>query len=933
MLKKFILIASALFSAFALFGQEMPQLPNDPEVRVGTLENGMTYYIRHNDKPEQRAEFYLVTDVGAIQEGPGQDGLAHFLEHMCFNGTKNFPEKGILEWLQSIGASFGGNVNASTGVEQTIYMLNNIPLVRPTVVDTCILIMHDYSHFVSNDPVEVDKERGVIIEEKRSRNTASWRTFEKSMPYLYGDSKYNGCNIIGSEETLRTFSADTLVDFYRTWYRPDLQALIVVGDVDVDEVESKIISTFADIPVPVNPRQKEMHKVPDNVEPIVGILTDPEDNSIGVNVVWKSEATPEELNSTIFGMMVDLIEDVIASVMNERFNDIASAPDAPFINARLGIYKFTETMEGVNLDVTCKEGRVLEGYEAALTEMERMKRFGFSDAEFERAKTKILSRYESAANSADTRKNSEFVYPIIYHFFDNEPYMVPAVAYEYAQQIMSQLSAAVVNQMLAELIGNENIVVIYTAPEREGLTHPTETELTEVLKKVENTELEAAEGEDIPEAFLDPAKLKGAKVKKTGTGLYGSTVLYLSNGVKAILLPTDYEKDKISFNIRMKGGKSLIDDEDLYSMDSNIWSLYIRNSGISEFPSTIASKMLAGKRISVSPYVNNYTHGVSGSSNRKDLETAFQLAYLYFADPRFDAAEYQLGIDQIEQILPNLVNTPNFKLSQALYDTAFDSPRAFQISEDVLEKASLETLEAVYRSLFKDVAGATITMVGDFDLDEAEALICKYVGSLPKGKKATDWSYRGDGFVSGKVVNDFRTTMTTPKVTVLGLYSFDEPYTVAREVHGEALSYILDMIYTRTLREDEGGTYGASAYASSSTEPHPQVALQIYYETNEEQADKLRELALAGLQDLADNGPTADDFDKTVKNLEKNIPESRLRNSYWSNALVQHELFGVEDYIAEYEAAVKALTPEDVQQLAKDLLASGNCIEIIMRPE
>ena len=319
-MKKIFILAAALFSAAALgYAQQMQALPNDPATRVGKLDNGLTYYIRHNDKPAQRAEFYLATNVGALQETPDQDGLAHFLEHMCFNGTKNFPGKGILNWLESIGASFGGNVNASTGVEQTIYLLNNIPLIRPTVVDTCLLIMHDYSHFVTCDPAEIDKERGVILEEKRSRNTAQWRIREASGPYLYGDTKYATTSIIGTEENLKTFKPESLTNFYHTWYRPDMQALVVVGDIDVDAVEAKIKSTFADIPAPVNPKQKDVIRIPDNEKPAIGILTDPELNNTSVVTYWRSEAMPEEFNNTAIGLTTDLVKSIVSIAMNERF--------------------------------------------------------------------------------------------------------------------------------------------------------------------------------------------------------------------------------------------------------------------------------------------------------------------------------------------------------------------------------------------------------------------------------------------------------------------------------------------------------------------------------------------------------------------------------------------------------------------------------------
>ena len=927
---------AALLGAVILgYGQQLPQLPqlpNDPATRVGKLDNGMTYYIRHNDKPADRAEFYLATNVGAIQETPDQDGLAHFLEHMCFNGTKNFPGKGILDWLQSIGASFGGNVNASTGVEQTIYMLNNIPLIRPTVVDTCLLIMHDYSHFVTCDPAEIDKERGVILEEKRSRNTAGWRMMEASRPYLYGDSKYATCTIIGSEENLKTFKPESLVNFYHTWYRPDMQALIVVGDIDVDEVEAKIKSTFADIPAAENPKAKDVITIPDNTEPIIGILTDPENTNISYEVYWKTEPTPEELNSTQMGLMEDILESIISIVMNERLSDISASPDAPFIAAGFGMGGLTETCDVIIGQAVCKEENSLSGFEALMTEIEKMKRFGFTDNEVERAKAELLSRYESAMKEADTRKNSEFVYPLIYNFFDNEPYMEPATEYEYAQAMMQQIPAQLINQVLTQLITPENMVVLYSAPEREGIQHPTEAEILGVITGVENAEIERPAGEDVPEAFLDPSTLKGSKVKSTSEGLYGSTVVKLANGVKVIMLPTEYEKDRIFFDIFKKGGQSLISDEDLYSFDSNIWALYQQNTGVSDFSATTVMKMLSGKQCSVNPYIDSYRHGVGGQSTAKDLETALQLAYLYFADPRFDQNEYDQGINQLKAVLPNLESTPDWRLNIELYKTAYDSPRRFMIDDEVIAKASLATLEKNYRKLFKDAAGATMIMVGDFDVDTALPLVQKYVGSIASGRKAFDWKYCGDGLVSGRKVNDFTTVMETPMVTVLQVYSIEAPYSTEEVVNMSALSYVLDMIYTETLREEEGGTYGASAIYGMSNEPHATRTLQVVFQTNPEDADKLRELAVEGLRNVAENGPSADFFDKTVKNLEKEIPENRLHNSWWSRSLLAHELYGIEDNIAEYEAAVKALTPEKVQKAAAEMLNSGNYIELVMRP-
>ena len=931
-MKKILFLAAALFSAAVLGNaQQMQQLPNDPATRVGKLDNGLTYYIRHNEKPAQRAEFYLATDVGALQELPDQDGLAHFLEHMCFNGTKNFPGKGILNWLESIGASFGGNVNASTGVEQTIYLLNNIPLMRPTVVDTCILIMHDYSHFVTCDPEEIDKERGVILEEKRSRNTAQWRMREQTYPYIFGDTKYATTTIIGTEENLKTFKPESLTNFYHTWYRPDMQALIVVGDIDVDYVEACIKRTFADIPAAENPKQKDVIAIPDNEKPAIGILTDPENRNTSITAYWRSEATPEELNSTPIGLITDILEDIVSIVMNERFDEIAAQPDAPFLTGGFGIGNLCETADVAMAQVACKDGEALSAFAAGMLEAEKLRRFGLTDAEVERAKTELLSQYETAAKKADTRTNSEFVMPMIYNFFDNELFMDPQAKYELVQQLMPMLNTEAINQAAQQLITRENLVVIYQAPEKEGLAHPTAEQIQAVIDAVENAQIEQAAGEEIPESFLDPATLKGSKNAKIKDGIYGSKTFTLKNGLRVWLLPTDYQKDNITINLVKEGGRSLISDEELFSFDSNVWQLYQQNTGIAEFPATMVRKMLSGKQCSMTPYISEYNHGISGSTTVKDLETALQMMYLLYTQPRFDETEYNQGISQIQAVLPNLMTQSNYKLNKALYDYAYDSPRRFMIDEETLAKASLSTMESTYKRLFSDIAGANLVVVGDFNVDEILPLIRKYAGSLPVGKKATAASYCGDGVATADRIYDFKAQMATPMVTVVQTYNAMKPYSVADEAACDALSYILDMLYTETLREEEGGTYGASSNVEVSNKPDARHVMQIAFQTNVDSADKLRELAKSGFKGIAENGPTADQFDKAQKNLQKNLPESRQRNTYWNWSIRQKVLFGI-DYDKEYEAAVNALTPAQIQAAAREFF-DGNMIELVMRPE
>ena len=733
-MKRLIIFAAALITAVSTFGQT--PLPNDPAVKVGKLENGLTYYIRHNDKPAQRAEFYLATNVGAYQEADDQDGLAHFLEHMCFNGTKNFPGKALLEYLQSIGAEFGRNINAATGFEQTYYMLNNIPVVRESIVDSCLLIMHDYSHFVTCAPEEIDAERGVILEEKRQRSDASWRMFEKSLPYLYGDTHYARRTLIGGEDQLKTFKYESLTNFYRKWYQPDMQAIIVVGDIDPDAVEAKIRSIFSDIPAPAVPTVKDEPAIPGNTEPIVGIITDPEARNSRIDILWKHEPLPLQFNNTDAAFLNDLLLSIISNIMDERFNDIAAAPDAPFFGAGFFTRDLCNSCEAYQAAVLFKDGTAVEGFTALMTELEKMKRFGFNDGEVQRAKDNIINAYQKAVEAAPTRKNSELVQPLINNFFDNEAYMTPEVELQLVQQVCTMVNAQLLNQVVAQLLPSENIVITYQGPEKEGLVNPTEEELVNVLSAVAAAEIEANVEENLNEPFLDADALKGSAVKKEKKSYRDAVEWTLKNGMKVVVLPTEYKKDQIIFNIALEGGKTHIATTDLVSFEDNIWSLYLQNTGISKFSGTQVPKMLAGKSLSVNPYISGIRHGVQGSCVTKDLETALQIAYLYFADPRFDQKEFDAGIQQIKAILPNIASNPDFIFQQETNKVIYgNNPRVVDINEEVLANADLATIERVYRELFKDAAGATMTIVGNVDPEAIKPLVEKYIGSIKKNKK------------------------------------------------------------------------------------------------------------------------------------------------------------------------------------------------------
>lgn len=929
-MKRFFISFAVTFVTLISFGQT--QLPVDENVRIGKLDNGLTYYIRHNDKPAQRAEFYLATNVGAFQEADDQDGLAHFLEHMCFNGTKNFPGKSLLEYLQSIGAEFGRNINASTGFEQTQYMLNNIPIVREGIIDSCLLVLHDYSHYVTCDPKEIDAERGVILEERRSRRDANWRLFERSLPYYFGDTQMARRTLIGGEEQLKTFKPQSLVNFYRTWYNPDMQAVVVIGDVDVDQIEQKIKNTFGSIPAPATPTVKPVVKIPENAEPVVAVLTDPEATASKIELLWRGEALPKEMASTDAAFVFDIIKYVVSYVFNERMEAVTAQANAPFINGGLGIGALCEGNEAVQAQVMFKDGNCDAALTAFYTEIERIRRYGITESELERAKTKLISDAEKAVEAASTRQNAEYVWPILNHFFKNQYLLSPETELQLTQMVAGQLPSMMFSQLLAEMITDKNFVVLYTAPEREGLAHPTEAELLSIINKVKESEVTAPVEESSNEPLLDAEAIKAGSVKKEKSGAYGSTEWTLSNGVKVVFMPTTLKNDEVRIYLVKEGGSSLIETAELPSFEDNVWMLFQQNRGLSKFSGVQLKKMLTGKNVRCAINIGNTEHGISAVSTPKDIETAMQLIYLNVTDPRFDKDEYQNGINQIAAILPNLEKQPMMQFQKRLNEVLYGNHERRQVLDaDMLAKANIGDVEKASRRMFGDVAGATVYVVGNIDAETLKPLVEKYIASLPGGKKGAKLIDHKEDVVKGEIVKDFPIEMETPKNTVVQVYSAKIPYSIENEVLLEVASLYLDMVYVETLRESEGGTYGASTAAVIRREPKPLALIQVAFETNPESVKKLSDLAIAGMYGLVEGGIPAEKLDMIIQNMKKNIPQKRVENSYWMNCLQSMQDYE-EDYDAAYEAAVNSVTSEAVQNIMQTILKQNNFIQVSISP-
>ena len=935
-MKRFFIFLVAAIASLSLSAQNpmMQPLPNDPAVKVGKLDNGLTYYIRKNALPEHRAEFYLATKAGGIFETPDQDGLAHFLEHMCFNGTERFPGKGILNYLQSIGAEFGRNINASTGFEETQYMLNNIPVERESVADSCLLILSEYAHFVLNEQEELDLERPVIVEERRSRRNAQWRTLEASLPYYFGNTKYATCTLIGSEENLKTFQKSSIDTFYATWYHPDRQAVIVVGDIDPDHIEAKIAEYFGRIPACENPAPEPQIEFPANAEPVVGVITDPELTSSEIEIIWKSEAMPEAYNATVMGEMFSLVKSIVGQTMYERFDDITSKTGAPYIRGSFGFGSLIyDAIDASFASVTLREDNILDGFRAYYTEIERLRRYGITDAEFNRAKAQIVADNEAAVEKASTRKNPEFIRRMLNNFFDSKPFMDPETEKQIDDALLGQLNANVVNQILGQLLTEDNMVMLFNGAGKEGSFTPTEQQMLDVVAEVKASDVKPLEGEEIASEFMDASKLKASAVKKTAPGVYGSTVWTLKNGVEVTLLPTEYTKDQIRMSLWREGGRSLIATEDLDSFDDNVISMFYQNCGVAGFTGSQTKKMLTGKNVYVQPYLGSLTSGIDATSTKKDLETAFQLMYLTYMQPRFDADEYQVGVDQLKSMLPGIMENPQYKLQRDFYNTAYgNNPRKGVISEKTLENVSIATVQKYYKKLFSGTKGLKLIIVGDFNPDEIKPLVEKYIGGIKKGGKQLNWVDPKEEYVQGEVRVAVPTKMETPLCTAIILYSTSMEYSPANDAALDALSYILDMRNTTTLREEIGGTYGASSPTDLRDLPTSRAMLQVAFACKPELCDTLVSTAQVIVEDMAKNGPTEEEFNMTVLNLKKNVPEHRINNGYWMNLIKDYNLLPVE-YDKAYEEAVNNLTAADVQNAARVLVESGNIIEFVQKPE
>ena len=927
-----------LFLSAVMMASAQP-LPQDPTVRKGTLKNGMTYYIRHNAKEAGLADFYIAQRVGSIQEEPRQRGLAHFLEHMAFNGTKNFPGKGkrlgIVPWAETIGVKFGANLNAYTSVDQTVYHIGSAPLKREGIIDSCLLVLHDWSHYLLLEDEEIDKERGVIHEEWRTRRAgmAVQRLMEQAMPKVYKGTKYEDCMPIGSMDIVDNFPYQDLRDYYQKWYRPDLQAIIVVGDFDVDKMERKIKKVFSPIPMPKNAAKREYYPVTDNDTMIVAIEKDAEQPIVLCHLYQKRDATPDSEKSTMSYVRGDYVDALIGTMLNDRLSELRQQAVPPFqsASARASSFFLSRTKEAFSMSVGCKQDNILGGIITAVGVAERARQHGFTQSELSRAKSVYMNAAERRYNQRDDYRNSHYVNACVHNFLENEPLLSVEQQLANIRQFDAEVTLDEVNRAVRELITDRNQVVIMYAPDKETVCLPTEQQIEEVILAAQQQQYAPYAEQQLADRLVSHLPTPGTIVSEQPYK-HGFTCLTLSNGMKVYTRKTDYEADAVSFRMKAEGGTSLYGDDDIPNF--NVVSSAVAEGGVGDFDQTTLRRMLTGKSVRVNPSVGSRGQSISGGSSVKDMQTMFELAYLYFTSPRRDTAAFQSFAGRQRSFLTNRNASPKVDFNDSCYAALYNHhPRMEPFTRETLEKVNYDRCLQIYRERFSDAANFQTVIIGNYDEQELRRLCCQYLATLPathKGEK-TNWQNIPQ-IVGGQKVVKFSKKQATPLANVSIYYTADIPFTAQADLELDFLNRALQIAYTDSVREEKGGTYGVRVGVNFDKDDHPTTMLRISYNADPQRYDELNPIIYQQLQNIATQGPAPSSMQKIKEYLVKQYQQAAITNDYWSY-VIWHELDDNVDFDLNYCQMVNEMKPEDVQRMAQRLLDAKRCIEVTMLSE
>lgn len=932
-MKHFLTIV-ALFFACNIYAQQ-GKIDNDNTIRKGILPNGMTYYIRHNAQTKGVADFYIAQKVGSILEEKRQRGLAHFLEHMAFNGTKHFPgntlQPGIVAWCESVGIKFGANLNAYTSVDQTVYNISAAPVTREGVIDSCLLILNDWSHELLLTDKEIDKERGVIEEEWRTRRSgmAMQRLSEQAMPVIYAGTKYSDCMPIGNIDIVRTFPYNDLRDYYSKWYRPDLQAIIVVGDINEDKVEEKIKKLFAKIPLPQNPAHRIYYPIGNNEKMILYTATDKEQPTVNFTLYMKRDVTPKQERNTIQNYADDYKTNILRMAINDRLEELSRTKNAPFISAsvRSGNFFLASTKDAFELSGVLKEGKAIEAIQLLVGEVERARANGITIDELKRGKAEMLSYAENDYNDRSNRRNGEFVEQCVQNFLEETPIIEPEKELEIVRKLDKTVTIDDVNALAKTIITNQNQVVTMFGPDKNTFKMPTNSSIENAILKAQKQHYTPYKTQNTLTERLITKLPKPGSIISERTYKYGYTEFTLSNGLKVYVRPTNFEPDEVNLKLFSLGGKNIYPDSEMPNLTYLMAGATI--GGVAQYNDLTLEKMLAGKTATVTPFIDNDTRGMAGTSNVKDTKTLLELVYLYFTQPRKDPQAFKNLMEQQQEFLTNAHVNPMLAYNDTLHKVAYATNRMESMDKEQLKRVNYNRIMHIYKELFANAANFKLILTGNININKLRPLLCQYIATLPSNNaKETIGTYEPK-LVDGKKTYIFHKKQTTPTAITTIVIKGKMEYNNRNELLMDAIGQLLRIVYTEKVREDKGGTYSVQASGDLQHHPDDEALLRIAFQTDPQKYNDLIPIVYKELEKMATEGPSQQDLDK-VKAYELKVYNQVLRmNNYWEYVLYT-DLYNGIDVDTNFRYIVENMTCDDIRTTLRNLLNQNNCIEVTM---
>ena len=932
MMQLFI-VAIIVFQTSTMFGQDSNIsiiVPRDPEIKTGVLPNGMTYYIRHNEEPKDRASFYMIQNVGALLENDDQNGLAHFLEHMAFNGTKHYPGKGVIEGLEEFGVKFGQNINAYTAFSETVYNMSDVPTSNPEAMDMCLMVLNDWSNYLLLQEDEIDAERGVISEEWRTRRNSSFRMRAKYFPVLFQGSQWGVRDVIGDLEIINNFEPQTIKDFYHDWYRTDLQAVAIIGDFDVAEMEKKVVELLSKIPAVENPKKRPDFTIPEHDDLRFVLATDKEARQSSVNMMILKKKSDTYNLSTIKD---NYAYNLYSMMLSARVSEILQKEETACVSANSGIYSDFVRGYGVYVvSATAKQNRETEAFKLIYTEVERVKRHGFLQSELDRAKANYEAYLETVYKSKDKVSNDAYAEKIKNDYLSGKIATSEDFDYQFGNKVLKEITLENMNQLLPEWFTKKNRTVYIQGP-TEGVEHTNEEEIVKVISEVESSNIEPYVDSSVGLTLMDAEKLTGGKIVSTEQiEKFEATEWKLSNGAKVIYRHADFDKDDISISAWSKGGTSIYDNTELVSAKNTI--NFIANYGVADYDITTLRKVMAGKNASINPYINNLEEGFSGSASIKDFETLLQLLYLKFEQPRFDKEAFDVAFAKNKAQIMASIGNPQKDMSDSIRKIIFNyNPRFIIQDENYLEKINFDEINEVYKDRFSDVSDFTFLVVGNMPKEEVQPLIEKYIGALTDKDRKESWIDRKVRGPKGVTEKKLYFPLETPKGTVIVKYANDLEYNAYNRLTLEVIKEVLNFRFMTEIREKEGGTYGVGIYTSNKQYPNNELSLIFQFDSKAEKAEYLKTKCYEVIDGFQKDGATQVELDKIKMNILKNREQSKMHNNYWLGTIKNYYVSGENmDDPNNFENIIENLTIKDISKASQKFFKGADKIDIVVLP-